>query len=477
VADEAVGHDPFGDFQTPPELASKVWEAVDCSDLDVLIEPTVGQGVFLDTVPAALQRLPWVAYDIHTDYVRTARAVASRRGLNARIECRDAFSLRDGDVSHDVAGKTVLAIGNPPWVTNSAQGGASSANVPSKVNLFGLRGLDAMTGKANFDIAEAILLFVLSALSAADEVRFAFLIKRSVAMKMAKDLLGVPGVVAAAFSRIEANKWFGVSVEAGLFELTFRQSSVGSTDRLLLAERLGGPVTGAAGMVDGVFAGDLSRYAKARAVEATDGARLIWRQGIKHDVAKVLELKLVPGGLMNGFDDLVDVEDEVLCPFFKSSDVAAGRPSRRRFPLYQHDLSGPIEALARRWPKLAVYLESFRDRFSARGSSIYRGKPDFMLFGVGPYTLAPFKVAVSGFYKEPRFTLLAPDESGRPPLVDDTCYTLPFWTEEEASEMTRYLNSVAVQNFLASVADTTAKRPYTKDLLGRIAAPAAFVSS
>ncbi|HEX3910176.1 MAG TPA: hypothetical protein VHW67_05685 [Solirubrobacteraceae bacterium] len=477
MADEAVSHDPFGDFQTPPELASEIWRAVDCSDIDVLVEPTVGKGIFLSTVPVALQQLGWVAYDIDADYVETARAVARKRGLKARIECKDAFSLDDGDLSGDVAGKAVLAIGNPPWVTNSAQGTASSANVPNKVNRFGLRGLDAMTGKANFDIAEAILLSVLSALSAADEVRFAFLIKRSVAIKMAKDLLGVPGVVAAAFSRIEAQKWFGASVEAGLFQLTFKRSSVSSTDRLLLAETPGGPVTGEAGMVEGVFVGDLSRYAEARAIEATDGERLVWRQGIKHDVAKVLELKLAPGGLMNGFDDVVDVEDEVLCPFFKSSDVAAGRPARRRFPLYQHDLSGPVEGLAQRWPKLAVYLDSFRDRFTARGSSIYRDKPDFMLFGVGPYTLAPFKVAISGFYKEPRFTLLTPDESKRPPLVDDTCYMLPFWAEDEAIEMTRYLNSLPVQKFLASIVDTTAKRPYTKDVLGRIAAPADFVSS
>lgn len=144
---------------------------MDCSDIDVLVEPTVGKGIFLSTVPAALQQLAWVAYDIDADYVEAARVVAGKRGLTARIECRDAFSLGDGDLSDDVAGRTVLAIGNPPWVTNSAQGTASSANVPNKVNRFGLRGLDAMTGKANFDIAEAILLSVLSVLSAADQVR------------------------------------------------------------------------------------------------------------------------------------------------------------------------------------------------------------------------------------------------------------------------------------------------------------------
>jgi hypothetical protein len=271
----------------------------------------------------------------------------------------------------------VLAIGNPPWVTNAAQAVSGSRNLPTKLNRFGLRGLDAMTGKANFDTAEAILLSVLSALSTASEVRLAFLVKRSVAIKMAKDLLGEPGLVAASFSRIEALRWFGASVEAGLFQLTFQRSSATSADRLLLSERLGQPFTGAAGVVDGVFVGDLGRYKDVRTIEATGGERLVWRQGIKHDLAKALELKRTPRGLINGFDEPVDIEADVLCPFFKSSDIAAGRSPRRWFPLYQHDLSGPLDDLAQRWPKLASYLVAHRSRFAGRGSSIYKGKPEF----------------------------------------------------------------------------------------------------
>jgi hypothetical protein len=463
--------DPFGDFQTPAELAAAVWRAVDVSAVDLLIEPTVGEGVFLSTVPDTHRHLPWVAYDIDAGYAARARDVAAKRHLDARIECRDAFGLDQTDLLEDVAGKTVLAIGNPPWVTNAAQAATGSRNLPVKLNRFGLRGLDALTGKANFDIAEAVLLSVLSALSSATEVRLAFLIKRSVAIKMAKDLLGAPGMVAASFSRIEAQRWFGASVEAGLLQLTFRRGSVETTDRMVLADTLGGPFSGAAGIVEGVFAGDLTRYADARAIEVGNGERLVWRQGIKHDLAKILELKPAPAGFINGLDELVDVEEELLCPLFKSSDIASGRPARRWLPLYQHDLSGPLEDISLRWPRLASYLRSHRSRFAARGSSIYRGKPDFMLFGVGPYTLAPFKVAISGFYKTPRFTLLTPDELGRPPLVDDTCYMLPFTDVDAAETMVRYLNSAPVQNFLLSVADTTAKRPYTKDVLARIASP------
>jgi hypothetical protein len=467
----ATAADPFGDFQTPPELAAEVWAEIDAAGVELVIEPTVGLGAFLATAPDPQRQLPWIAYDIDPTYVARARLVAAARGIAARIECADAFGLDRTDLSAEVAGKVVLAIGNPPWVTNAAQAATGSRNLPDKLNRFGLRGLDAMTGKANFDIAEAILLSVLAALSSAAEVRLAFLIKRSVALKMAKDLLRTPGITAAAFSRIDAQKSFGASVEAGLFQFTFRPGAVGTTDRVALAEELNQPFTSEAGIVNGRFVGNVTRYQGARQVEAEEGAGLVWRQGIKHDVSKILELKPEGSGLTNGLGESVDIEDEVLCPLFKSSDVAAGRPARRTMPLYQHDLSGPLSDLAHRWPKLSSYLAAHRVRFAARGSSIYRGKPDFMLFGVGPYTLSPFKVAISGFYKAPRFTLLRADQLGRPPLVDDTCYMLPFTDEAEAVAMARYLNGALVQDFLLSIADITAKRPYTKDVLGRIAAP------
>lgn len=463
--------DPFGDFQTPADLATAVWGAVDLNGVEVLVEPTVGEGVFLATTPDACRGLPWIAYDIAPGYVEKARAIAREQRLNAKVERRDAFQLEGSTWGRHVAGRTVMAIGNPPWVTSSAQARNGAANLPTKRNRFGLRGLDAMTGKANFDIAEAILLSVMAALSDAAEVRLAFLVKRSVAMKMARDVLGAPGIVAASFRRIDARKWFNVSVEAGLFQLTFQRDADNRTNRVLIADSLEAPFTGAAGIVDGVFVDDVDGYATVRSLEATNGERLIWRQGIKHDLAKVLELRHTPDGLVNGFGEPVEVEEDVLCPYYKSSDIAACRRARLSFPLYQYDLTGPADGLSARWPKLAAYLATHHLRFSARGSRIYNGKPDYMLFGVGAYTLAPFKVAISGFYKRPRFALIEPDGAGRPPLVDDTCYMLPFTDGDQARNVASYLNSDNVQRFLETVADLTAKRPYTKDILGRIAPP------
>jgi hypothetical protein len=302
----------------------------------------------------------------------------------------------------------------------------------------------------------------MGALSHAAEVRMAFLVKRSVALKLARDLLGVAGVCDIGFARIDARRWFGASVEAGLLQIVLRPAAAGTTHRMALDG-------GFAGAVDGRFVHDLAAYDAARNVEAA--RPLPWRQGIKHDVARVLELKTAPGGLVNGLGEPVDVEPGVLAPLHKSADLAAGRPAGRVFPLYQHDLSGPLPELAARWPRLYAYLEQHRDRFRARGSSIYRGKPDYMLFGVGAYTLAPYKVAVSGFYAQPRFAVLEPSETGAPPLVDDTCYLLPFATRDAAAEVAAYLNRRRVADFLRAITDATAKRPFTKDVLDRIGLP------
>jgi hypothetical protein len=463
--------DPFGDFQTPVPLAREVWSVIDLHNVDLIVEPTVGVGGFAVAAPPAAVGKPWLAWEINEQHVAAARTVMRERGISAFVEPQDVFDLSRESISHAVTGKSVLAIGNPPWVTNSAQSRSSKTNLPIKQNGFGLLGLDAMTGKANFDIAEAVLLALMNALSDAKEIRFAFLVKRSVAMKMARDLLETPGITDACFSRIDAKRWFGASVEAGLFQISIHPTKNRSCTTIELRDGLGGQINTIAGYHAGIFVGNLAAYREASSIEATPGQGLEWRQGLKHDLARVLELKRTPVGFKNGYGESVDIEPAALCPLFKSSDLAHGRNASRWIPLYQYDLSGPITDLDQRWPKLAAYLALHRDKFLARKSQIYRGKPDFILFGVGPYTSAPYKVAISGFYKESTFRVLGPGPHETPPLVDDTCYLLPFECLAEAETMGSYLNGAEVQAFLASIADRTAKRPYTKEVLRRIHNP------
>ena len=54
------------------------------------------------------------------------------------------------------------------------------------------------------------------------------------------------------------------------------------------------------------------------------------------------------------------------------------------------------------------YLLAHADLLDARSSSIYRKRPRFSVFGVGPYTFAPWKVGISGFYKTLDFRAIGP---------------------------------------------------------------------
>jgi hypothetical protein len=468
---ERASVDPFGDFQTPQSLAARVWGQLDLDDVEVIIEPTVGVGGFIRAAPEAATSKRWLAFDINGEYVEVSREALLERQISGSVERMNVFGLSARHLAPSVNGKVVLAVGNPPWVTNSVQGRTESQNLPAKRNRFGLKGLDALTGKANFDIAEAILLTLAEVLVSAKEIRLAFLVKRSVAMKMARDLLGQPGVLDAQFFGVDARRSFGVAVEAGLFLVRMIPGDRRIKATIEVFPELGSPKGRVAGYQEGVFVEDLDAYAKAEHVEARPDDRLLWRQGLKHDLSKILELRPTDDGLLNGFGERVDIEAEVLSPFYKSSDLAAGRPARRLFPLYQADLSGPLPNLKEDWPKLAAYIGAHRDKFEARRSRIYREKPPYMLYGVGLYTTAPFKVAISGFYEEPAFRLLEAAPNGAPALVDDTCYLLPFWHRDDALEMLSYLRSDDVQAFLRAIADRTAKRPYTKSVLGRIRKP------
>ena len=76
-------------------------------------------------------------------------------------------------------------------------------------------------------------------------------------------------------------------------------------------------------------------------------------------------------------------------------------------------------------PRLWKYLSEHREAFAARKSVIYKDKTPFAMFGVGAYSFKPFKVATSGLYKSPSFSLVSPIHD-KPVMLDDTCYSLGF---------------------------------------------------
>jgi len=169
--------------------------------------------------------------------------------------------------------------------------------------------------------------------------------------------------------------------------------------------------------------------------------------------------------VVNGLGERVQVEEEHVFPLRKSSDVANGRAAIARAMIVpQRSLGEDTTRLRRRAPKTWAYLERHDALLAARKSSIYDRRPPFSIFGVGPYSFAPFKVAVSGLYKRYAFSLVAPVD-GRPVVLDDTCYFLPFEREDAATRALEALRSPLAAEFFAARTFWDAKRPISKAIL------------
>ena len=485
----------YGDFQTPPQLVAAVLDRLGPVGRrwPRVLEPTCGQGNFI----AGLLAHPHppreiIGIEIQGDYVREARrrtalplegaGGAGPPGPPPRVHIREAdfFQL---DLRHDLAWEgsgPLLVVGNPPWVTSAELGALGGANGPARANVKGLPGWEALTGSANFDLAEAVWLKLLREL-AGEPVAIALLCKLQVARNVLEYArrIGYP-VERAAVYRVDSRRWFGASAEACLLVV---ETAGGQWARPARPESEGERVPwepvplfssldaarpgGAMGFARGRLVADAAAY--ARAAFADGVSCLEWRQGVKHDAAPVMELTAGPDGYRNGLGERVDVEPEWVYPLCKGADLQRDDPleAGRALIVTQRHLDDDTRELEHRAPRLWAYLTAHRDRFRRRKSSIYRNRPDFALFGVGPYAFALYKVAVASLHRPVRFRVLGPVE-GRPVLLDDTCYFVPCSTEEEAHRLAALLNSPPAMDLVQALVFPGSKRAVTKALLQRI---------
>lgn len=459
----------FGDWQTPAELARAVLARLDIDAPRCVLEPTCGDGAFL---AAASERFPGamlVGYEL--DPTHADRARAGLRGTSARIETADFFAVDWREVLSGLP-RPLLVAGNPPWVTSAALGALGASNSPAKTNFKRLSGLDARTGKSNFDVSEWMLLRIIDALGDAPAT-IAVLCKTAVARRVielsANHALPVrPG----ALFRIDAQRYFDASVDAVLFVCDVGGAEDGPPSRTVPSiwpvhpslEALGPDSTMV--VVDGALVADANRI--ARTAHLVGASSVAWRSGLKHDCARVMELAWTAEGWKNGHGEVVAIEDALVYPLLKSSDVANGGARKRRGVIVpQRSLGDDTRRLSRDAPAAWAYLQRHRELLEARKSSIYRGQPPFAVFGVGPYSFARWKVAISGLYKRLAFALLGP-EDGRPVIVDDTCYFLPFDEEAAARAAFEALVSPLARDFFEARIFWDAKRPINKAILQQL---------
>jgi hypothetical protein len=472
-----------GDFQTPPALAAEVCRLLASHGVHPrsIVEPTCGTGgllrAALDEFPAFHRAL---GVDLDDGHVHTARAAQRDRADAGRVAIeRGCFFAADWPAHLAALPDPILVIGNPPWVTSSDLGALGSRNVPDKSPAPGDTGLDALTGKSNFDLSEWMLRKLMTWLDGRAAV-LAMLCKASVARKVLA-FAWTAGVQlrSAALYRVDAARHFGAAVEAGLLVAELAPGARSQQCRVF--DRLDAAAPAATlGYRDGRLIADVATYDRWRALQGEQGeprgaSPWVWRSGIKHDCAAVMELRRSGDGYENGdgerldLEDLADLEDRWLYPLCKSSDVArdGAMTPHRHLLVPQRRLGDDTRQLQQSAPRIWRYLMRHRTRLDRRASAIYRGKPPFSIFGVGDYTFAPWKVAISGLYKKLAFRVVGPHE-GKPVVFDDTCYFLACGSEALARFVAALLGSEPAAQFYGSQVFWDAKRPITTELLRRL---------
>ncbi len=458
----------FGDFQTPISLAREICSLIVRSGFHPasILEPTCGTGSFLK---ASLETFPNVSrvlgFEINPHYVSQAQQAIAQTSHHASIDVyqSDFFFTNWSEVVAALP-EPILVIGNPPWVTNAALSMLGSNNVPTKSNLDNLRGIDARTGKSNFDISEWMMRKNIEWLMRKNGA-LAMLCKTTVARKVLlyawqNDLR----IDSASMYLLDAQQYFGASVDACLLFLRSAPNGQSQECRVFHSLQAQCPES-VFGLQDGMLVADVTAYRKWKALLGY-GLRG-WRSGIKHDCSKVFELRLESGRFVNGLGEVVDLEPEALFPLLKSSDLATHRKPRRWMIVPQRTISDDPGHLRLDAPKTWNYLVGRAHLLDKRQSSIYKNRPPFSIFGVGPYTFAPWKVAISGLYKKLEFVKVPPFQ-GRPTVLDDTCYFFPCESEEECNFLYELVMSDPARSFWSAFIFWDAKRPITAQLLNSL---------
>ena len=465
----------YGDFQTNRNLSNKVCNLIKNQNTvpEIIIEPTCGKGNFIISSLKTFNNIKFIyGVEIYKPYVWETKFKILDYFLNnnnsnlpeINIYHFNVFDFDFNKIAKKHKENNILVIGNPPWVTNSKLSSLGSNNLPLKSNFKKHNGLDAITGKGNFDIGEYISIKLLSVFSKLNG-SFSFLVKNSVVknilLEQNKNKLPISNI--KQFN-IDAKKEFNVSVNACLLSCSFNKNPEiiieeydFHTEELIRKY----------GWVNNKFVANSDLYLQYQNIDGK--FPFIWRQGVKHDASKIMELEIENGHYINNNKETVEIENDLIFGLLKSSDLKGTVIDKcRKYTIVtQKKVGQETNYIKELYPKTYHYLFKNIEYFKKRKSSIYKGKPIFSIFGIGDYSFKPFKVAIAGMYKTTTFSLVKPIDN-KPVMLDDTCYFIGFNTLIEAKITRVLLNKEITQKFIQSIAFKNAKRMITKDLLMRI---------
>jgi hypothetical protein len=174
-----------------------------------------------------------------------------------------------------------------------------------------------------------------------------------------------------------------------------------------------------------------------------DGLVLISNCG---DVGKKKDIETVPP---------TAIEPNLLYPLLRGEDVSRWRAEPSLHIIMAQDPDkrcGWDEGCMKKdWPKTYAYLQRFKPQLQERSG--YKKffnparDPFYSMYNVGPYTLAPYKVAWREVSTDLRAAVVEPCDTGRPIVPDHTLIAVKVDSKEEAHYLCTLLNS-SVVNFI-----------------------------
>jgi hypothetical protein len=459
----------YGDFQTPLELAEQV-----CQKLielgvspDVIIEPTCGIGNFIQAAANSFQLASKIiGVEINPIYLQEIKK-DQHLSQDERIAVQQGnfFDFDWSSLVNQVEGK-ILLLGNFPWVTNSQQGAIAGKNLPQKTNFQAHNGLDAITGKSNFDISEWMLIQSIQWLQNR-EAYLAMLCKTSVSRKILSYIHSRKlNIAYCATYKIDAKKYFAANVDACLLVCKFNSGSQNYFCDVFSS--LEADTYYRIGYRNNILIKDINYFDKLKYLyNPKQGEK--WRSGIKHDCSSVMELRKVNDAFVNGLGEVVNIEETCLFPLLKGSDVAQNRTEivDRYVLVTQRFIGESTEYIQKLAPKTWKYLETHAEYLDSRKSKIYQKSHRFSMFGVGAYTFASWKIAICGLYKKLDFRLIG-KTNNKATVFDDTVYFLSFDDEQVAKKIFMLLTSQLAIEFYESLIFWDEKRPIKSSILNSL---------
>jgi hypothetical protein len=203
------------------------------------------------------------------------------------------------------------------------------------------------------------------------------------------------------------------------------------------------------------------------AVDALGPCAYRIRHGLKDDAKAVFSVD----------DDLLEeIEPTHVYPYLRSKHVVKwGLFGHDRFLVPQRQAGADNEdALAREAPTTYAYLERNRERLEARRSSWFDAGPFYSLFGLGPYTWAPYKVVWCRLGFNPEFAVAStvddPTLENGTVVPGDHCMFVACDDEREAHYLCALLNAAPYQRSLRDLAGS-GKASLSKSVVSSLRLP------